>query len=113
MGRSAGSGGDDDPLVSCEFQGGTLSVYEDRVTIERTKRSMFEDTTIPIDEIEDVQYSRGVMTGHIQICRAGVAADTGGLLSHPIDENTLHFPRTGRSCAAEARDAILARATAE
>jgi len=101
----------DEPVVSCEFRGGTLSVYEDRVTIDRSGRSMFDDTTVPMDEVEDVVYSQGILTGHIQLVRAGVEPDSAGLFSHPVDENTLHFPRVDRSCAEEARDAILARAT--
>jgi hypothetical protein len=113
MDEPTGGTADHDPVVSCEFQGGTLSVYEDRVTFERSKRSMFDDTTVSMDEIEDVAYTGGIMTGHIQIHRTGVEPASGGLLSHPVDEYTLHFPRIDRPCAERARDAILSRASEE
>lgn len=100
----------EEAVVSCEFHGGTISVFEDRVEIDRTKRSMFEDTTVPMAEIEDVSFSPGVMTGHIQLHRTGVEPASGGILSHPVDEYTLHFSRLDRDCAARARDAIIERA---
>jgi hypothetical protein len=100
----------EDPAVTCELQGGTVCVYEDRVEIERSKRSMHEDKTIPADEIEGVEYSKGFVTGHIQIRQVEMDHGSGGVLSHPVDENTLYFPRNRRSGAREARDAILARA---
>lgn len=99
-----------EPIVSCDLQGGTLSVYEDRVVIDRTKRSMFEDKTIPMDEVWDVEYSGGITTGHVQIRQDGLEPDEPGMFSHPVDENTLYFPRTKRSCVKRARDAILERA---
>jgi hypothetical protein len=102
-----------DPVVSCTLQGGTLSVYEDRVVIERSSASIHEDKTIPMDEIRGVAYSGGWLTGHIQIEQVGVEPAEAGFLSHPVDENTLYFPRSKRSEAAEARDAILERASAE
>lgn len=104
---------DAEPLVSCSAQGGTISVYEDRVLIERSGSSMFDDTTIPLDEVRDVAYSGGFVTGHIQVEQVGVEPDTAGFLGHPVDENTLHFPRSERSCARRARDAILERASGE
>ncbi len=99
----------DDPIVSCDLQGGTLSVYADRVDIDRTSNSMFEDKSIDMVEIRDVEYSSGVMTGHIQVRQDGVEPDEPGLISHPVDENTLYFPRTERPCARRVRDEILDR----
>lgn len=101
---------DTDPIVSCDLQGGTLSVYEDRVVIDRTSKSMHEDKTIDMGQIRDVEYSGGIMNGHIQIRQDGLDPDEPGLFSHPVDENTLYFPRTKRPCATNARDAILERA---
>ena len=101
---------DADPLVSCTLQGGTLAVYEDRVDIDRSSSSMHEDKTIPLSEVRDVAYSGGFLTGHIQIHQEGVEPASAGFLSHPVDENTLYFPRSQRSCARRARDAILERA---
>jgi hypothetical protein len=101
--------GDDGPVVSCDLQGGTLSIYEDRVVIDRSPNSMFEDKTIGLAEVQGVEYSEGFTTGHIQIRQDGPDLDEPGLISHPVDENTLYFPRTKRPCAGEARDAILER----
>lgn len=98
------------PVVSCTFQDGTLSVYEDRVTIERPGRSRFDDASIPVDVIAGVEFSTGLTIGYLQIERAGVEGDTAGLLSDPVDEATVHFGRGDRACAREARDAILERA---
>jgi len=99
-----------DPVISCSLQGGTLSVYEDRVEIDRSSASIHEDKTIPMDEILGVGYSGGWLTGHIQIEQVGLEPAEGSFLSHPVDENTLYFPRSGRSDAVAARDAILERA---
>lgn len=99
-----------EPVVSCAFQDGTLSVYDDRVTIERPGRSRFEDVSIPAGEITGVEFSTGLTIGYLQIERAGVEGDTAGLLSDPVDEGTVHFGRGERDCAREARDAILERA---
>jgi hypothetical protein len=118
-GSDAGAGADaaadadgDAPLVRCEFQDGTVSVHEDRVRIERPERSRFDDRTIPTDEVEGVTLETGVTIGHLQVVQRGVEPDTGGFLSDPVDPNTVHFTRSGRECAREARDAILARAGA-
>lgn len=112
--NDTGDGGDSDadPTVSCELQGGTLSVYETHVTIDRSSASMFEDKTIDLAEVRGVEYSPGFMTGYIQIQQVGVEADEGGLLSPPVDENTLYFSRFRRDCARRARDVILERAGA-
>jgi hypothetical protein len=95
-----------DAVVACSLQDGTLAVYEDRVVIERVPRSKFADKTISIAAVSGVEYERGVTVGYIQVRQSGVEADTGGLLSDPVDENTLHFARAGRECAADARDAL-------
>jgi len=108
---AAGAAGDDDhaeALVVCRFQDGRLAVYADRVVIERARRSRFDDKTIPIDEIEDVTLTNGLVVGYLQIEQVGVEPDSGGLLSSPIDENTLHFGHGGRDCASTARTEILA-----
>lgn len=97
------------PVVSCDLQGGTLSVYDQRIDIDRSSASMFEDKTIEMDEVRDVEYSGGILTGHIQIHQTGVEPDEAGRFSHPVDENTLYFPRSERPCARRARDAILER----
>jgi hypothetical protein len=101
-----------DAIVVCTFQDGTLAVYDDRVLIERVDRSRFEDGTIPAAEISGVDYDEGITIGYLQIERAGVEPDSGGLLSDPVNENTLHFGRGDRECARNARDAILSRAQA-
>lgn len=102
-----------EPLVTCILQGGTLSVHDDRVSIERSSASMFDDKRIPMEEIRGVEFTAGITTGHIQIRQAGVEPDEAGLLSHPVDENTLYFSRLRRDCAERARDAILERAGVE
>jgi hypothetical protein len=100
-----------DLVVSCALQGGTLSVYEDRVEIDRSSASIHDDKTIPMDEISGVAYSGGWLTGHLQIEQVGLEAAEGSVLTHPVDENTLYFPRSDRSDARQVRDAILERAT--
>ena len=114
-GAGAGAGAEDEeretePVFSCKLQGGRLSVHEDHVSIERSSASMFDDKRIPMTEIRGVELSPGLLTGHIQILQSGVEADEGGLFSHPVDENTMYFPRLGRGRAERARDAILERA---
>jgi hypothetical protein len=99
-----------DAVVVCEFQDGTLAVYEDEVVITRVSRSKFGDKTIPADEITSVNYESGITVGYLQVRQSAVEPDLGGLLSDPVDENTLHFQRSGRDCATKARDAILERA---
>lgn len=106
----ADDGGDPGPVASCQLQGGTLSVYEDRVEIERSSASMFDDKTIPMSEITGLDYSSGLVTGHIQLQLTSMEPAKGGFLSHPVDENTLYFGRSNRDCAGEVRDAILERA---
>jgi hypothetical protein len=101
-----------DPVVSCAFQDGTIAVYDEGVHVDRPWRSRFDDVWIPIDEVDGVDYATGILVGHLQVVRTGVDPATGGLLSDPVDENTVHFGRGGRDCASEARDAIRARLTA-
>jgi hypothetical protein len=98
-------------VVVCEFQDGTIAVYDDRVVIERVSRSKFDDRTIPLEEVTGVDYSKGITIGYLQVQQTGFDASSGGLLSDPVDENTVHFGRDGRDCASEARDAILERAS--
>jgi hypothetical protein len=107
-----GDGDGDGPLVRCEFQDGTVSVHADRVRIERPARSRFDDRTVPMEEVEGVNLETGGSVGHLQVVQRGVEPDAGGFLSDPVDPNTVHFTRSGRECAREARDAVLARAGA-
>jgi hypothetical protein len=97
-------------VVVCEFQDGTLAVYEDRVVVERPARSRFDDRTIPFDEISGVDFAGGITIGYIQLELVGVTPDTGGLLSDPVNERTLHFGWGDKECAKRARDAIVERA---
>lgn len=101
---------DGEPIVSCTIQGGELSVYADRVVIDRSGASIHEDKTIPMEEVRGVNYSGGLLSGYIQIVQAGLEPAEGGLLSKPVDENTLYFPRGKRSTVRRVRDAILERA---
>jgi hypothetical protein len=109
-GRNANEsdGGDDHPdaVVVCRFQDGTLVVYDDRVVVERPPRSRFADTTIPLAEVVGIDYDEGITIGYLQVERAGVDPDDGGLLSDPVNERTVHFGRGNRSCARRARDAV-------
>ena len=103
-------GGHAEAVVVCEFQDGTLAVYEDRVVVERPARSRFDDRTIPFDEISGVDFAGGITIGYIQLELVGVTPDTGGLLSDPVNERTLHFGWGDKECAKRARDAIVERA---
>lgn len=96
-----------EPLHFCEFQDGTIYLYDDHVYIERADASKFEDKTIPRDEVTDVDYSGGIAIGYLQIEQAGFENDGGGFLTSPVDENTLHFGRRDRDCAQEAREELL------
>ena len=102
---------DADPVVSCTIQGGTISVYEDRIVLDRESASIHADKTIPMDEVRGVAYSAGWLTGHIQVEQVGLEPAEAGFLSHPVDENTLYFSRSKRDCARRARDAIIERAS--
>lgn len=113
MTGGSGDATDEGPIVSCTLQGGTLSVFDDRIAIDRSSSSIHEDKTIPPASVRDVEYSGGITTGHVQIVQDGVEPATAGFLRHPVDENTLYFPRGKRSCVQRARDAILERAGEE
>lgn len=95
-----------DPIHVCEFQDGTLYVYEDHVYIARAGPSKFEDKAIARTEITDVTYSKGSIS-YLQIEQVDFENDDGGFLSAPVDENTLHFGRGGRDCAQRAREELL------
>ena len=97
---------DTEPLIVCDFQDGTLYVYEDHVYIARAGPSSFEDKVIPRDELTDVTFSTGSIS-YLQFEQAGFENDDGGFLSSPVDENTLHFGRGGRECAKRAREELL------
>ena len=102
-----GAGGE--PIVTCQFQDGTLRVYNDVIDIDRSSRSKFEDKEIPLSEVRGVTYSKRLVISYIQIDQVGAETDTASRLSTPVDENTLHLGRGKRSCAKRARDAIRAR----
>jgi hypothetical protein len=105
-----GEGDHPDALVVCSFQDGTIAVYEDRVVVDRPGRSRFDDVSIPLAEVVDVDYEEGITICYLQVERAGVDPDPGGLMSDPVNERTVHFGRGSRDCARRARDAILERA---
>jgi len=107
----AGPPADETPVVSCTLQGGTLSVFEDRIDIERSRASIHDDKTIPLSAVSGVNYSGGVLSGYIQIVQHGLEPAAAGRFSKPVDENTLYFARGKRSDARRARDAILERAS--
>ena len=96
----------EDALVSCAFQDGTLYVSSERVRIERSGRSKFATKDVRVGDVRGVAYEKRLVISYLQIEEAGVESDAGGLLSTPVDENTLHFGRGKRDCAKRARDAI-------
>lgn len=98
-----------DPIVTCEFQDGTLYVFDDQLFIERTERSKFSEKWIALEQVTDVRYASRLVVGYIQIAQQGFENSEGGRLSAPVDENTLHFGHGKRACAKRARDAILER----
>jgi hypothetical protein len=108
--ENAGEDAHAEAVVVCRFQDGTLAVYEDRVVVERSARSRFDDRTIPLDEVRGVDFDGGITIGYIQLELVGVPPDPGGLLSDPVNERTLHFGWGDKDCAKRARDAILERA---
>ncbi len=97
---------DEDPVVACTFQDGSLYVFEDRVHIERPGRSKFEDKAIELADVWDVTFEKRLVISYLQIEQRGFDTEDGSLLSTPVDENTLHFGRGKRDCAKRARDAI-------
>ena len=100
----------EEPVVSCSIQGGTLSVYEDRIVIDRSRASVHDDKTILLDDVSGVNYAGGLLSGYIQIVQDGLEPATAGRFSKPVDENTLYFARGDRTAVREVRDAILERA---
>jgi len=100
---------DEDPIVSCDCQDGTIVVYEDAVHIERASPSTFEDKRIPMAEISDVVFAKRLFINYVQIEQLNVDNSEGSLLSTPVGENTVHFGRGKRGCIGRARDAILER----
>lgn len=98
-----------DAIVTCSFQDGSLSVFDDAIEIERPGRSRHDDKTIQLADVLDVHYEKGLTIGYLQIEERGVPPDSAGLLSDPVDENTLHFGRRQRDCAQRAREAIERR----
>jgi len=110
-GRNGGSDGatdttDEESLVSCTFQDGTLYVYDEWLRIERPGRSKFADKEVELADVRGVAYEKRLVISYLQVDEAGVENDEGGLFSTPVDENTLHFGRGMRDCARRARDAI-------
>jgi len=98
-----------EPVITCEFQDGTLSVFEEQLFIERTERSTFSEKQIALAQVTDVRYASRLVIGYIQIAQQGFENSEGGRLSAPVDENTLHFGHGKRACAERAREAILER----
>lgn len=110
-GRSGGPDDEDDTtdeesILSCTFQDGTLYVYDEWLRIERPGRSKFSDKEIQLADVRGVTYEKRLVISYLQVEQAGVENDEGGLFSTPVDENTLHFGRGMRDCARRARDAI-------
>lgn len=95
-----------DPLVTCQFQDGTLYVLPDSVYIQRASRSRFDDLEIPLADVVDVTYEKRLVISYLQIVEAGVEPASGSRFSTPVDARTLHFGRGKRDCAERARDEI-------
>lgn len=106
-------GAEEDPIVTCTFQDGTLSVYDDVVHIDRPRRSDFSEKWIALNQIQGVTYADRFVIHYIQLHQRGFENDEASLLSTPVDENTLHFGGGKKDCARRARDAILERAPVE
>lgn len=118
FGRADGAGPADppmegEPVVSCQFQDGTLLVHRDAVTIERARRSKFDDKRIDLRDVEGVTYRKRLVISYLQIDQRGFESDDASFLSTPVDENTVHFGRGKRDCAKRARDEILSRLPGE
>lgn len=100
---------DIEPVISCRFQDGKLFVFEDQLFIERPGRSKFPEKWIALDKVQDVTYAKRLVISYIQIEQREFDTSEQGLISSPVDENTLHFGFGKRDCARKARDAILER----
>lgn len=92
---------------SFKFQDGGLRIFEDFVEIQRVSHSEFSGKCIRTVDIQDVKCNFGVLSGYIQIREKGVEPGESGIITHPSDENTLHYPRTKRELARETREDIL------
>lgn len=99
-----------DPIVSCTFQDGTLSVYAEQLHIDRPDASDFSNKWISLNQVTGVTVERRFVIHYIQIHQIDFDHNEGGILSTPVDENTLHFGGGKRDCATRARDVILERA---
>lgn len=100
---------DEAATVTCEFQDGTLRVFDDVLCIERPGRSKFSDKWIALNQVRGVNYQRRLVISYLQIEQVGFQLSDEGILSTPVDENTLHFGRGKRDCAQRATDEILDR----
>lgn len=109
--EESGPSAGEEPVVSCEFQDGTLSVYEELLHIERHSGSKFDDKWIAMNQVRGVTYTENIVIHYMQIEQVDFENSTGGMFSSPVDENTLHFGHGKRACAKRARDAILERTT--
>lgn len=98
-----------EPIVSCKFQDGTLYVYQDMIHIERRKGSRFTDKWIALTEIHEVTVRKRLFINFLQLEQAGFETGSGGFITTPVDENTLHFGRGKRDCAERAADEIRKR----
>lgn len=103
-------GPDGDPIVSCTFQDGTLSVYAEQLFIDRPDASDFSKKWISLNQVSGVTVERRLVIHYIQIHQIDFDHNEGGILSTPVDENTLHFGGGKRDCATRAGDVILERA---
>lgn len=100
---------DDEAIVTCSFQDGSVSVREAELRIERPSSSRYETKSIRYGDVRDVDYSAGLVVSYLQIHEAGVEPAEGSTFSPPVDENTLHFGGGGRDCAQRIRDEVLER----
>ena len=103
------SKGTGDPLVSCEFQDGSVFVYEDGIYIDRPSMSKFDGKWIEMTQVEGVTVERKLTIRYLQIQQDAFAHSTGGLVTTPVDENTVHLGRGKRDCAHRAKRAIRDR----
>ena len=104
--RSDGTADAETSMVSCTFQDGAITVYDEWLRIERPGRSKFSGKEIELSDVRGVTYRKRLVISYLQIDEVGVENAAGGLFSTPVDENTLHFGRGMRGCAEQARDAI-------
>ena len=105
-GRSDGTADAESSMVSCTFQDGAITVYDEWLRIERPERSKFSGKEIELADVRGVTYRKRLVISYLQVDETGIENDAGGLFSTPVDENTLHFGRGMRECARRARDAI-------